>query len=92
MSSGRHEITPLYHKIVAVNAVKTESQLSSMDRAGGINFHPKKSSGYYPNADSDMVIRESQLNKAVVYRLVLFENNFSGLAFGIRMWKQARGW
>ena len=40
MSSGRHEITPLYHKIVVVNAVKTESQLSSMDRAGGINIHP----------------------------------------------------
>ena len=40
MSSGRHEITPLYHKIVAVNAVKTENQLSSMDRAGGINIHP----------------------------------------------------
>ena len=62
-----------------------------MDRAGGINFHPKKSSGCYPNADFDMVIRESQLNKAVVYGLVLFKNNFSGLAFGIRMWKQARG-
>ena len=39
-SSGRHQITPLYHETAAVKAIKTANQLSSMDRAGGINFHP----------------------------------------------------
>ena len=70
MSFGRHEITPLYHKIVAVKAIMTANQLSSTDRASGINFHPKKSGGYHPNADLYMIIRESQLNKAVVDGLV----------------------
>ena len=40
LSSGRHQITPLYHETAAVKAIKTANQLSSMDRAGGINFHP----------------------------------------------------
>ena len=70
LSSGRHQITPLYHKTEAVKAIKTANQLSSMDRASGINFHPKKSGGYHTNADLYMNIRESQLNKAVVDGLV----------------------
>ena len=92
LSSGRHQITPLYHETAAVKAIKTANQLSSMDRAGGINFHPTKSGGYRPNADFYMIIRESQLNKAVADGLVFFENHFSGLVFGLGTWKQARGW
>ena len=39
-----------------------------------------------------MVIRESQLNETVVDGLVFFENHYFGLVFGLRTWKQARGW
>ena len=63
-----------------------------MDRAGGINFHPKVAGGYRPNADHDMVIGEFQLNQALVDGFVFFENHFSGLVFGLGKWKQDKGW
>ena len=92
MTSKKHEISLLYHETAAVKAIKTANQLSSMDRAGGINFHPKVAGGYRPNADHDMVIGEFQLNQALVDGFVFFENHFSGLVFGLGKWKQDKGW
>ena len=41
MTLKKHEITPVYHETAAVKAIKTANQLSSMDKAGVINSHPK---------------------------------------------------
>ena len=92
MATRESSIAPLFHETSAVEAIRQTNNLSSMDRVGGINFHPRKAGNYRPNAGFDILMGETQLNQALGDGLFFFENHFSGLIFGMGKWKEANAW
>ena len=82
------QVTPLVHETDKVSLIKQAGYLSSMDRNGGINFHPKVSGGYRPNANYEISIDDAQLVNAINDGLQFFHNHFSGIVFGVGQWNQ----
>ena len=90
--SGPSDFTPLYHETDKIGPIKMANFLSSMDRPGGINFHPQVSGGYRPRANFDVTIDEVQLTRALNDGLAFFENRFSGLVYGMGKWDFQTHW
>ena len=85
-------VTPLNHETDKIGPIKKANFLSSMDRAGGINFHPRVSGGYRPRANFDITIDQMQLTRALDDGLDFFENHFSGLVYGMGRWDWQTHW
>ena len=63
-----------------------------MSCEGGINFASKKPGGYRPKADAMVTIDARQLLSAIENGLNFFNNEYSGLLFGVGKRKEDGRW
>ena len=85
-------VTPLIHETDKIGPIKKANFLSSMDRAGGINFNPRVSGGYRPKANFEVSIDQMQLTRAIEDGLEFFQNHFSSLCYGVGSWDWQKNW